>query len=434
MEGLFPPLSEGARRSLEKLPEIINKTFPLPRRLRAGGRRGVNAAVSADVGELSRLLTRERGEREQGYLGKSGLLSAYLRYFLPWNVYRLCRLLPALALPLRDGAAVTDLGSGPLTFPLALWLSRPELRGLKLEFRCLDRTGAALDAGKRLFTALAGTDSPWAVKLIRAPLGAPVRGPQAALVSAINLYNEILSPRLPLGPAAEKQARFLSALAGAEGVILVVEPGLPRSGEAIVALRNALGSQGRPPWAPCPHCGPCPFPGGYLPGGRKKARWCHFAFETADAPRDLHRLSAEAGLPKERAVLSFLLAGPLKGRSVEAADSGAAGGGSPTGLLSALPPSGAVRVISGPFPLPGGGAGRYGCSVRGLVLVAGTPEEAAPWGPGSLLRLPPPARERRDPKSGALVIGFPSIAPEPPEGASRPPPRGKDFKGIFSGI
>jgi hypothetical protein len=380
MEGLFPPLADGVRRSLEKLPALIDAAFPLPRSLRAAGRRGPHGGSAAGVGELSRLLTSERGERAAGYLGKPGLLSAYLRYFLPWNVYRLCRLLPALALPLRDGAALIDLGSGPLTFPLALWLARPDLRGLRLEFRCLDRTGAALEAGKRLFTALAGADSPWAVKLIRAPLGAPVRGPKAALVSAVNLYNEILSPRGPLGPEAEKQARLLSALAGEEGAVLVVEPGLPRSGEALTALRNALGAQGRPPCAPCPHCGPCPFPGGYLPGGRKKARWCHFAFETADAPRSLHRLSAEAGLPKERAVLSFLLAAPVRERSAE---------GRPAAVPAreSLP----VRIISDAFPLPGEGAGRYGCSVRGLVLVTGTPEEAARWVPGTLLRLPPPA-------------------------------------------
>ncbi|MDR3161012.1 MAG: hypothetical protein LBU28_05285, partial [Spirochaetaceae bacterium] len=375
--------------ALGRLLRLIDETFPLPRRFR--GR-----VLAAEVGELSRLLTRERGERELGYLGKPGLLSAYLRYFLPWNAYRLCRLLPALDLPLSDGAALTDLGSGPLTFPLALWLCRPELRALRLEFRCLDRTGAALEAGKRLFTALAGADSPWTVKLIRASLGEPVRGAPAALVSAVNLYNEVLTPRGPLGPEAEKQARLLSALAGpGEGAVLVVEPGVPRSAEFIAALRTALDARGRPPRAPCPHRGPCPFPGGLLPGGRK-GRWCHFAFETADAPRELHRLSAEAALPKERAVLSFLLAGPSGAPGCPAAEAPAAEGS----LL--------VRVISDAFPLPGERASdlrfaRYGCSARGLVLVTGRREEAALWGPGSLLRLRLPARERRDAKSGALI-------------------------------
>jgi hypothetical protein len=34
--------------------------------------------------------------------------------------------------------------------------------------------------------------------------------------------------------------------------------------------------------------------------GRKK-KWCHFAFDTQDAPRALLGFSAVAGLPKERA-------------------------------------------------------------------------------------------------------------------------------------
>ena len=386
METLFPPLGGAILPLLEGLPGLIDRVFPLPRRFRAG--------LPRDVAELSRLLTSGRGDRDGGYLGRPGLLSAYLRYFLPWNVYRLCRLLPALPLPLAAGDALTDLGSGPLTLPLALWISRPDMRGLSLEFRCLDRTGAALEAGKPLFSALAGQDCPWTIKTIRASLGAPVHGPKAALVTAINMYNEIPGSGAP-GSFAGKQGRLLSALAGEAGSILVVEPGIPRSGECIAALRGALGEQGRFPLAPCPHGGPCPLPGGFIPGGRGKAKWCHFAFTTEDAPRDLQALSAAAGLPKERAVLSFLLAGPRQ-------DNPPARPGSP------LP----VRIISDPFPLPQAGRyGRYGCSAAGLILAAGTREQTEPWTPGTLLRLTPPPREQRDPKSKALLVQPPEVPP-----------------------
>ncbi|MDR2364087.1 MAG: rRNA methyltransferase, partial [Spirochaetaceae bacterium] len=368
VETLFPPLGAGIRPLLEGLPALIDRVFPLPRRFRAG--------LPREVAELSRLLTSGRGEREDGYLGRPGLLSAYLRYFLPWNVYRLCRLLPALPLPLAAGDALTDLGSGPLTLPLALWISRPDLRGLSLEFRCLDRTGAVLEAGKALFAALAGKDPPWVIKTIRASLGAPVHGPRAALVTAVNMYNEVSGQGAP-GPFTERQARLLSALAGEGGSVLVVEPGAPRSGEFIAALRAALVKQGRFPLAPCPHGGVCPLPGGLIPGGRGpagRAKWCHFAFTTGDAPRDLHRLSAASGFPKERAVLSFLLAGPRTGNP-------------PAPPGSPLP----VRIVSDPFPLPQTGKyGRYGCSALGLILVTGSREQTDPWTPGTLLRLTPP--------------------------------------------
>lgn len=138
--GLFPPLSPDARRVLDGLPSLIDRVFPLPRRFRR--------LLGRDVAELSRLLTADRKERGESYLGKPDLLSAYLRYFLPWNLYRLCRLLPALPLTLAGGDAVNDLGSGPLTLALALWICRPDLRPLALEFRCLDRTGTVLEAGK----------------------------------------------------------------------------------------------------------------------------------------------------------------------------------------------------------------------------------------------------------------------------------------------
>ncbi|MDR2402421.1 MAG: rRNA methyltransferase [Spirochaetaceae bacterium] len=398
---LFPGAGAEQRRLLARFPALVDRVFPLPGRFLA--------ALPRDVAELSRLLTSGRGDRHDGYLGRPELLSAYLRYFLPWNLYRLYRLLPALPLNLADGDLVVDLGSGPLTLVLALWLFRPGLRDRSLEFRCIDRTGAVLDAGKRLFAALAGSDSPWRIKTIRASLGAPVKGPRAALVSAVNVFNETWRsiPEANAGAlrlGAEKNARLLSSLAAESGSILVVEPGVPRSGEFIAALRAALIECGYPPRLPCPHAGPCPLPGGRSPATRPsgaKGKWCHFGFDTGDAPPELLKLSAAAGIPKDRAVLSFLFAGP---------------GGIP------LPeggetPSLAVRIISDAFPLTGDGrsgrgrpgdrSGRYGCSVRGLVLAAGDRAALAALSPGTLLRIAPPAREKRDPKSGALMAELP---------------------------
>jgi ribosomal protein RSM22 (predicted rRNA methylase) len=295
---LFPPLSPESRRILDGVPDLIEKIFPVPKRFRP--------SLPRDVAELSRLLTSGRGDRGASYPGQPRLLSAYLRYFLPWNLYRLCRLLPALSLSLDGG--VTDLGSGPLTLPAALWIARPELRELPLEFRCVDRSAAVLEAGKQFFAALTGqtrpggSPAPWKLKLIKAALGSPVHGPPAGLVSAVNVFNELyedIPHRGSLRPFADKQARLLSSLTAEGGSVLVVEPGLPRSGEFIAALRASLVERGRKPVAPCPHAGTCPCPGGKEPGGGPaktggKGRWCHFAFETLDAAPALLKLSAAA--------------------------------------------------------------------------------------------------------------------------------------------
>lgn len=383
MTRLFPPLETEIRRTLEGVPELIDRVFPLPRRFRAG--------LPKDVKELSLLLTCNRGARGESYLGKPSLLSAYLRYFLPWNLYRLCRLLPSLSLSLGDGDALTDLGCGPLTMPLALWISRPDLRTLSLEFRCLDRTGLVLDAGKKLFYALAGDASPWRIKIIRASLDAPVKGPKAALVSAVNVFNERFrdlphTDRDGLSSAVAKSAGILLNLVSESGSILVVEPGIPRSGEFIALLRDAFLAYGYAPRLPCPHSGTCPFPGG-------KAKWCHFAFETQDAPSALLKLSAAAGLPKERASAGFLLAGPQDKE---------------TSKETSLP----ARIISDPFPVSAGKSrsdeaflyGRYACSVQGMILVTGTRGLIEKQESGRLLHLDYKPPLRRDPKSTALIV------------------------------
>jgi hypothetical protein len=398
--GLIQPfpaaLCPEARGLLEDFIKLTDRLFPLPGRFRAG--------LGRDAAGLSRLLTSERGSLPEGYLGRPSLLSAYLRYFLPWNLYRLARLLPALPLALSQGDAVTDLGSGPLTLPLALWIARPDLRSLELEFRCLDRTEAALKAGKRLFAALAGPKSPWKLKTIHASLDAKVNGKPAALAAAVNVYNEVFRA-LPhtdsrsLEKAAAVEARRLAALSSGE--VLVVEPGVPRSGEFIACLRAALLELGLSPLSPCTHSSPCPYPGGRDAGTKRK--WCHFAFEARDAPGALMEISAAAGLPKERAVLSFILAGR--------ADRGAS---SAAGDGSGEKP---VRILSDPFPLPGGRPGerygRYGCSEWGAALAAGEKRKIYALNSGSLLQAAMPApglRGRpglRDSKTGAALVEVP---------------------------
>jgi hypothetical protein len=390
---------------MERILTLVDEVFPLPRRFRAG--------LPEDVAELSRLFTSGRGDRSESYMGKPGLLSAYLRYFLPWNCYRLCRLLPALPLTFSSGDALTDLGSGPITLPLALWISRPELRNLALEFRCLDRTGGILDAGKQLWYALAGRSSPWIIKTIRAPLGAPIHGPKAALVSAVNLFNELFwdipyTDSQSLARGADKNARLLGSLTAESGSILVVEPGIPRSGAYITVLRTALQAEGRPPLLPCPHTGQCPFPGTARNGTGGRAKWCHFALQTQDAPQSLHQLSIAAGLPKERGTLSFLLAGPrVKQNPAEST----APPGKPVSR-DLLP----VRIISDPFPIHQEPNqfnplySRYGCSARGLILVTGEKRAIETLASGNLLELTPTVPETRDPKTGGIILLRPSGA------------------------
>ena len=395
---IFPPLNKDCTLLLDKMIETVDKVFPLPGRF--AGR------LKDDVRELSGLLTSQRSERSLSYLGKPNLLSAYLRYFLPWNVFRLCRLVPSLPLNLINGDLVLDIGSGPLTFILALWISCPDLRNTSLEFIALDSTPKVLDAGKKLFDALA-PESKWKIRTMRGkllrnsfllsrngreihlPPGKITDGKPIALVSAVNIFNEIyweLSPADRSGQCklVEQSARLLAACAG-NGTILVVEPGIPRSGEFISGLRSSFLAEGFDIISPCPHDGTCAFPGGIE--GKTKAKWCHFSFITNDAPPKLLKLSEAAGIPKERAILSFLMA--AKTTSDENLDSKEHSG-----------PATMLRIVSDYFPV-GKVFGRYACSEQGPVLITGIKDKIEELDSGSCISLH--IRERRDKKSGALI-------------------------------
>ncbi len=389
---LFPPLPDHIKTELSELPALIDRVFPLPQKYRR--------SLIFDVSELSSLLTGDRGGRTASYLGKPALLSAYLRYFLPWNVFRLCRLLPHLPLDFKTGDAVTDIGAGPLTFALALWLSRPDLRAAPLEIRCVDRTQTALDAGKKLFAALA-PQSAWTIKTIKGDIHTPLYGEKAALAVAVNVFNELyerIPHAVPLTNEAEKATRLLASLSDR---VLVVEPGIPRSGEFISDIRAPLADEGFFPCSPCTHVEACPLSGVRQTGAHRGERrtgkgaaskWCHFAFDTLDAPPALLKLSADANLPKDRAVLSFLLAArtPLPAAAKNA------------------------RVLSDSFPLPTddplrdaprGTAplfGRYACSVQGMILIRGAKRVVSALPSGSLVPAPPVSsqHESRDKKTG----------------------------------
>jgi ribosomal protein RSM22 (predicted rRNA methylase) len=370
---------------------LIDKTFPMPGRF--------YSTLPSQVAELSRLLTGARGDRSLSYLSRPNFLSAYLRYFLPWNIIRLCKLLPSLDLPLRAKDVIVDLGSGPLTFVSALWLSRPDLRAIPLEFYCVDRCAPALNAGKKFFNAVcAGENCVWKVNTVRENINlktktAPARK-KAALVCAVNLFNETYED-LPhnnssaLGRITADIALLTHNQASPSGYILTVEPGVPQSGHFISLLRSAFLELGRPPLSPCTHSGNCPMPGGKAAFGKTaniKKRWCHFAYTTEDAPKELQHLSSAARIPKERLVFSYLLTGAqAQATTAQTTEK--------------------IRVISDAFPLADKKSGRYGCSEDGLVLLTGDKNRMEKTASGELVSKSGASGER-DEKSGALIINL----------------------------
>jgi len=402
-------LDKQSKLILNSVPALIEKTFPIPGKFRN--------SLPKDINELSHLLTNNRGTRSLSYLARPNYLSAYLYYFLPWNLYRLCLLLPTLELKFSSGDTITDIGCGPLTFTSALWIAYPSLRNVPLEFNCIDRSGPALEAGKKFFSALCESnlknnptdEKTWKINLIKEDIdfrkdsltisSKSGKRKNASLVCAVNIFNEVYE-KIPhnntegLRRMAANIAKLMYREASSQASILTVEPGIPQSGRFISFLRSAFLELKCPPASPCTHNETCPFIGGStkMVRGRNwldtKKRWCHFAFETFDTPNDLRRLSAAAKLPKDRLVLSYLLTKKHEANIKE---------------ISSISNA---RVLSDAFPLPNNLYGRYGCSSQGLILLTGNKNRIENINSGSVVKIMYNANMQRDIKSGALIANL----------------------------
>ena len=127
---LFTHLPEKERLIAEHFDSIIQDIKPLNSKQLA--------FLPHDIQKLSALLTAERSSLKAGYMNNAVMLSAYTRYFMRWNLFRLTSLFAGLDTTafdfLKDGDYCLDIGSGPLTLPIALYLARPELREKKLNW------------------------------------------------------------------------------------------------------------------------------------------------------------------------------------------------------------------------------------------------------------------------------------------------------------
>ena len=456
---LFRPPSPEILENINKTLAASSALFPVPPSHRK--------ELPRFIRDLSRTLTEDRSEMAHPYWASPGLFSAYLHFFLPWNLYRMAWLLPGLDLELAANARVLDLGSGPLTLPLALWCSRPDLRKLPLRFTCVDVSMQAMERGQSLLKTLAGEKSPWEIRLFRAPLEKALQiatrrenGEQAYdCIAAANVLNELANERARAGtPPLEQRLggiveKCLARLKP-DGRLLVIEPGTRLGSKVVTLARSAALEMGCETLAPCTHSGPCPM----QPRNEEREQdqsafsgWCHFTHPVNSAPPALTELGEEAHLLKRSMALSCLLLqkkedGHLAphsflddGSDLDALEAlyaemmGEDQDGGPPPPASKTPvarperparqtPPGPMpaRVISAPITLPDKTEpGRYACCERGLALLLDARQ--IPSGSAVMAQTPrqtqtadtrkTPAsnpsrneREERDRKSGALLL------------------------------
>ena len=390
---LFEMIPEESLKILENFDGLVQDIKPLNSKQLA--------KLPENIRELSHLLTDERGSRRVGYMNATVSLAAYVRYFMWWNLVRLSPVFSgfcknddtkAVFSGLSDDSVLLDIGSGPLTVPVALWLAAPELRKKKLTIYCLDYSQTALAFGEEILLSVAAKTSLttpdqklWQIVRVKGPMGTAIKR-KADVVFCANMFNELFwdTPQ-PLEQVSKKYTNELLPYLKDKGSVFVVEPGVPRAARFVSLLRDSLMRKGYKPLSPCPHIGLCPM------DGRKGGKWCHFTLLTDDAPVKLLKLSAAAGIPKDRASLSFVFSSSSISGEVDT-DSKTNNGMK-------------LRIVSDSIHLNDGSSGRYACCEKGLALAV-APERAFSSGDlfESGVSLEKADKLPRDRKTGALKL------------------------------
>ena len=362
------------------------------------------------IKKLSHELTDDRHTRRLGYMNEASSVSAYISYFMWWNLVRFVRLfanVPSSAFNLSDGSVAIDVGSGPMTIPIALWLARPELRTKKITWYCMDLSQTAMAQGENLYLSVAARTKcePWRIVRVKGPLGIQIKE-KADFVSCGDVFNEIIqNNEMPTDFLAKKYSGDLEKYTKDEGenpaTVLLVEPGDPHSARFISLMRDAFIRRGFEPVAPCPHIHVCPMDG--RKNGSMSGKWCNFGFSTESAPQKLLRLSEKSGLPKERAVLSFVV---VQKNSIAKTDKVLESSSISDLIKQNKSRKLRLRVASDFIKLPAEHRlGYYCCSELGLVLALDG-HGVKPRN-GDLLEIPfPTGQLETDQKSGALKINM----------------------------
>lgn len=378
----FTKLTKESRNILENFDNIVQGIRPL------NSRQFVQ--LPKDIRALSHQLTDERGTRRVGYMNANEELSAYVRYFTWWNLVRFTRVfsnLPKNAFNLNDGDFCLDLGSGPLTVVTALWLSRPELREKKLTWYCLDLSSATMSLGEDIYLSVAAKTPPknkdvpphWNIIRVKGGNGTSLKN-KVSFISCANMYNE-LSQNLTQNPedVANLQIKQLLDYASENPSIFIAEPGMPVSAHFISLMRNQFIRKNFEIVSPCPHHSKCAMSGLHARYGGS-AKWCNFDFTTENAPQRLLKLSRDSGLPKERAVISFMFAKKKESVAKKIASKLSAENRTDSTLSANTNPLDQsspatkdneldLRIASDAFRIPEKGFGYYACTSEGLALV-----------------------------------------------------------------
>ncbi len=234
----FTKVDPFVMQGLSQINNILYKILPM----NTSQRRDLPYACK----DLSEELTTDRDALSRPYWSSPRFMSAYMHYFLPWNIIRLSRLFPALNFGKNPAEPlIVDLGSGPLTLPIALWLSRKDLRQKPVTIVCTDIAPQPLNLGRTLFEELRKEMDPkseWKVHTLRTPLFKAlkeVRG-NPWLITMGNVLNEGEEKKAhPIQKQIDQIVIDAKNILRQDGKIFAVEPGTRQGARVLSLLRQS---------------------------------------------------------------------------------------------------------------------------------------------------------------------------------------------------
>ena len=398
VEALFKEnkLDKKAQELLENFDRVVQGVRPLnSKQLQK---------LPENIKELSHQLTDQRSERRLGYMNESVQLSSYVRYYTWWNLVRLTKLfsnLPAESFPNKECICL-DIGSGPLTLVISLWLSRPELRELNLTWYCLDVSSNSMALGEDVYLSIVAQTggTPWKIVRVKGSFGTGTFIKEKAdFITCANMFNELdQASDMPPEFQSKKYYDQLCLYKNDDCKFLLVEPGVPKSARTICLLRDRFIKENYDLLGPCSHCGECPM-NGFKAYTGSSHKWCNFAFSTEKAPAKLLKLSENSKLTKDRATLIFISVVPNKSFDNSTVVE--------KNISEKQDNSISVRIISDCMKLHNNSFANYGCSKIGLVLVSSKTENT--FKSGDLLKIECSQDIKKlpiDKKSGAKLISL----------------------------
>ncbi len=219
-------------------------------------------ALAADVMRLSRLLTKERGSLAAAYLRDEGLRRAYVRYFLPANIYKIHIPLTELSLHpknllSKERLRILDIGAGPGTSLLGVM----EFFGRRaqkpsLEFTAVDEVSENLREAEALFQEYRNEHhvnaSLHIVKSTAERLEHHLEG-EFDIIVLSNVLNELFpGDAEKTAKRAEVLKNVLNRHLGPGGSCVIIEPALRETSREMAEVVCHLLAKGFTIYAPCP--------------------------------------------------------------------------------------------------------------------------------------------------------------------------------------